>query len=102
MNYKSCPFGNHPLKQPTINYEAANILESQLKQHAINRDVIYKQEFKIGMLPEGMIVEFMQSFYLKKMSFYSKISGFRLDNIEDSYLNEKYAVISLQAPYFYT
>lgn len=83
------------------NYEFNRILEQKLNAHLIDRTKLYKDEVRIGMLPETMIVEYFTSFYLKKLTVGTKMKSFRLESIQDSTLREKCAIITLQKPYYY-
>ena len=57
------------------------------------------------MLPDKLIVNYMDSYFLKPFSFYDKsrkVNGCSLLDWSQSYLNEKILIINFRKEHFYT
>lgn len=57
------------------------------------------------MLPQNLIAQYMDSFFLKAFKFYDKskkVTGSKLIDWPESYLNEKTLVIDLKKDFYYT
>lgn len=104
-----CPFtrviGSHERKKLLTDFGMKSLLETLMANKQIDTDLVFKKDIKIGMLPETMIAEYMDLFYLKSFAFYdktNKVERTQMIKEESSYLRQQTFHIHFRKNFYYT